>query len=236
MQEAMKNPAVAAQLKAAEEAMNRPEVQQQMAQMNAMMSNPAYLQRMAELREDPDLKPIFEEIKSGGMAAMMKYMNDPTFLSKIGEKLGDLETMVGSGAGGAAAAAPPPPPPQVLNILDAAKYGDIEAVEDYMAIGKGDMRDEAGRCALHYAVAYNQGASAMALLANGANVNDVDGQGNTALHFAAGYGRVGAVTMLIDAGADTKVKNADGKTAVDLIKEEPRNPLNNNSDVLNLLL
>jgi hypothetical protein len=32
-------------------------------------------------RDDPDLKPIFEEIRSGGMAAMMKYMNDPDFLA-----------------------------------------------------------------------------------------------------------------------------------------------------------
>jgi hypothetical protein len=31
-------------------------------------------------REDPELKPVFEEIRAGGMAAMMKYFNDPTFL------------------------------------------------------------------------------------------------------------------------------------------------------------
>ena len=67
---------------------------------------------------------MFEEIKTGGMAAMMKYMNDPTFLSKIGEKVGDLDASLG-GAGGVV---PPPtqamaePPPVVVNnILDAAK-------------------------------------------------------------------------------------------------------------------
>lgn len=32
-------------------------------------------------REDPELKPVFEEMKSGGMAAVMKYMNDPAFLA-----------------------------------------------------------------------------------------------------------------------------------------------------------
>ncbi len=42
------------------------------------------------LQEDPELKPIFEEIQKGGMGAMMKYMNDATFLAKVGEKLGDV--------------------------------------------------------------------------------------------------------------------------------------------------
>ena len=32
-------------------------------------------------REDPELRPAFEDIKKGGMAAMMKYMNDPAFLA-----------------------------------------------------------------------------------------------------------------------------------------------------------
>ena len=32
-------------------------------------------------REDPELRPAFEEIKKGGMAAMMKFMNDPQFLA-----------------------------------------------------------------------------------------------------------------------------------------------------------
>ena len=73
MQEAASNPEL---LKAVEERMQDPEVQQEMAAMNAMMSDPAMMQKVASLREDPDLAPMFEEIKTGGMAAMMKYMND----------------------------------------------------------------------------------------------------------------------------------------------------------------
>ncbi len=73
MQEAASNPEL---MKAVEERMQNPEVQQEMAAMNAMMSDPAVMQRIASLREDPDLAPMFEEIKTGGMAAMMKYMND----------------------------------------------------------------------------------------------------------------------------------------------------------------
>jgi hypothetical protein len=29
------------------------------------------------LREDPEFKQMFEEIQTGGMGALMKYMNDP---------------------------------------------------------------------------------------------------------------------------------------------------------------
>ncbi len=32
------------------------------------------------------------------------------------------------------------------------RAGDLEAIEDYMAVGKGDMKDGEGRSALHYAV------------------------------------------------------------------------------------
>jgi hypothetical protein len=32
-----------------------------------MMANPALQQRMAALREDPEFRPMFEEIQKGGM-------------------------------------------------------------------------------------------------------------------------------------------------------------------------
>lgn len=57
---------------AMQEAMQRPEVQQQMAQMEAMMRNDALQKRMAELKNDPEMKEMFEEIQKGGMGALMK--------------------------------------------------------------------------------------------------------------------------------------------------------------------
>jgi hypothetical protein len=59
-------------------------------------------------------------------------------LAKIGERLGDVQVQVPP-AGAAAAAAVRPPAadvPDIDNLIDAAKYGDLEAVEDFIAIGK----------------------------------------------------------------------------------------------------
>ena len=227
LQDAVNNPEL---MKTVEERMQQPEVQQEMQAMQSMMSNPEFMARAASLREDPDLKPMFDEIKTGGMAAMMKYMNDPTFLAKIGEKLGDVPTTGGQQEQPAAAAAAAPP--EITTILDAARYGDVEAIEDFVAIGKADMTDDLGRNALHYAVAYDQGAAAGALIENGIDVNAADSKGNTALHFAAGYGRSSAVKALITVGAQVSATNTDGQTAADLIKAEPKNPLNQMDEIM----
>ncbi|KAL4420240.1 hypothetical protein ABPG77_011064 [Micractinium sp. CCAP 211/92] len=233
LEQAQSNPEVAAKMKQMEEAMANPAMQAQMSQMMSAMGNPAFMQKMAELREDPELKPVFEEIKTGGMAAMMKYMNDPRFLAKIGEKMGDLDASMMGGAPAAAAA--PPPPPEVNNILDAAKYGDLEAIEDYMAIGKGDLADSELRTALHYAVAYDRAPAVKALLDNGADTTACDKGGNPPLHYAAGYGREECVRLLLAAGADITVTNDKGQTAAEVVKSEPRNPLNQNASLLAVL-
>lgn len=47
-----------------------------MSGMLQNLSNPAHKQqleeRMAQVRDDPSLKPVLEEIETGGPAAMMK--------------------------------------------------------------------------------------------------------------------------------------------------------------------
>lgn len=68
------------------------------------------------MQEDPELQPMFEEMAKGGVRAMMKYMNDPIWLAKVGEKLGDVEFPLG-----AAAAAPTPKSPEITNLVEAAK-------------------------------------------------------------------------------------------------------------------
>ncbi|KAG2422652.1 hypothetical protein HXX76_015889 [Chlamydomonas incerta] len=246
MQQAMKDPAFAQRMQEMQEAMKRPEVQQQMAAMQAAMQNQALQQRMASLKDDPEFAEIFADIQKGGMQALMKYYNDPAFLAKLGEKLGDVAP--GGGAPPAAAVRPPPmaaaaaaaaapaEAPEINNIRDAAKYGDEEAVEDFIAIGKDlNEPDAQGRTALHYAVAYDHPIIAKMLVDEGANLESRDSLNNTPLHYAAGYGRVGLARMLLDAGADKTVQNNTGKTPIDLAKLDGRNPINADTELVKRL-
>lgn len=191
---------------------------------------------------------MFEDIQSGGMPALMKYMNDPEWLAKVGSKMGDVAEMLaagGGGAGGPAAAAgaagastaaPSAPIPTVNNLFDAAKAGDLEAVEDFVAIGRDvDEQDEGGRTPLHFAVAYGHAAVARELLSSGASVDAKEQQGNTPLHYACGYGRAELVNLLVGAGADASLENGEGKSPLELVTGEPRNPLNADRDTLGVL-
>lgn len=61
----------------------------------------------------------------------------------------------------------------VWNIKGATscRYGDLEAVQDFLAIGKDvNEADADGRSPLHYAVAYSQGEVMEELLSSGANL------------------------------------------------------------------
>ncbi|PNH09850.1 Ankyrin repeat domain-containing protein 2 [Tetrabaena socialis] len=225
MAKAMQDPNFQKQMAQMQEMMKKPEMQQQMAEMQAVMQNQQLQQRMQALKEDPEFAEYFKEIQKGGMQALMKYYNDPAFLEKLGEKIGDV---VPKGGGGPAAAmAPPPgammppgaapPAPEINNIRDAAKHGDEEAVEDFLAIGKNpDEPDTQGRTALHYAAATDRPIIAKMLIDEGASLEVRDSMSNTPLHYACGYGRAGLARMLLDAGADRAAKNGTGKRPVDL--------------------
>jgi hypothetical protein len=49
-----------------------------------------------ELHAPPpaEFKEMFEDIQKGGMGALMKYMNDPRVLSKLGSRLGDVQVNI----------------------------------------------------------------------------------------------------------------------------------------------
>lgn len=62
-----------------------------------------------------------------------------------------------------------------------------------------------------------------------------DSKKNTPLHYAAGYGRSKTAELLLAAGADKTAQNETGKTAFQLVTMEPRNPLNQEAQLLQKL-
>jgi hypothetical protein len=92
-------------------------MQQQMGQMQAAMQNQELQEKLKGLQDDPEFKDMFEDIQKNGMGALMKYMNDPQALQKLGSRMGDVNI-----AESAAATPTPPVMPEVNDLLDAARW------------------------------------------------------------------------------------------------------------------
>ncbi|KAJ7546148.1 hypothetical protein O6H91_08G026900 [Diphasiastrum complanatum] len=176
-----------------------------MSGMLQNLMNPAHKEqleaRMASVREDPTLKPILEEIESGGPAAMMKYWNDPVVLSKLGRAMGvgesgDIaEHTTEEGEGEEELAGDED---EELTLHHAASTGDIEALKVLLSEGANkDEKDSEGRTSLHFACGYGEVKCAEVLLEAGATVDALDKNHNTALHYAAGYGRKECAELLL---------------------------------------
>lgn len=250
-EQAMKDPETAKkvndQMAQMQGMMNNPMVAKQMSAMNNMISNPDMQKRIAGLKDDPDFQEFFNDVQKNGPSAMMKYSNDATFLKKLNDKLGGEEAIRAAVGGdipvdvpGGAVPAPAPPTPEVETLHDAARYGDTEAVEDFIAVGKDvDARDSSQRTPLHYAIAFGKGDAgeeifAMLMDAN-SDLTAVDEKKNTPLHYACGYGKIFAVKALLEKGCDVSAKNGTGKTPLDLVKLEAKNPINEETELLEKL-
>ncbi|KAJ9153286.1 hypothetical protein P3X46_026742 [Hevea brasiliensis] len=207
-----------------------------MSQMLESLANPAQKdqieERMARIKDDPSLKPILEEIESGGPAAMMRYWNDKEVLQKLGEAMG----LAVSGEATTSVENPGLDEEEEAGNEDesivhhCASVGDVEGLKNAMASGANkDEEDSEGRTALHFACGYGEVKCAQILLEAGATVDALDKNKNTALHYAAGYGRKECVALLLENGAAVTLQNMDGKTPIDVAK------LNNQHDVLKLL-
>ncbi|KAI5062364.1 hypothetical protein GOP47_0023295 [Adiantum capillus-veneris] len=229
LQQVMQNPQFATMAKKLGNAMMQdPSV----SSMMQGMSNPAQKEqleaRLTQVREDPELKGVLEEIQTGGPAAMMKYWNDPKVLSKLGKAMGGVTPSEGETA--AQQEDEVAEEEQTDTIHHAASTGDIEVLKKLLAEGADkDEKDAEGRTALHFCCGYGDVKCAETLLEAGAAVDAVDKSNNTALHYAAGYGRRECVELLLKNGAAVTAENLDGKTAIDVAK------LNKQKDVLALL-
>ncbi|XP_058110839.1 ankyrin repeat domain-containing protein 2A-like [Magnolia sinica] len=208
-----------------------------MSSMLENLANPSHKEqleeRMARIKEDPSLKPILDDIETGGPAAMMRYWNDPDVLQKLGQAMG-------LGASGEAATSTELSGPDEAEeeaayedesvVHHTASVGDVEGLKSALAAGADkDEADSEGRTALHFACGYGEVKCAQMLLEAGAAVDALDKNKNTALHYASGYGRKECVALLLKNGAAVTLQNMDGKTPIDVAK------LNNQQDVLKLL-
>lgn len=210
-----------------------------MSSMLENLSNPANKEqleeRMANIREDASLKPILEEIESGGPAAMMKYWNDPAVLTKLGQAMGvgiSGDAPVSNEGTGANEAEEDngDEDDDELTVHHTASAGDVQGLKNVLAMGADkDEADSEGRTALHFACGYGEVKCAEILLEAGAAVDALDKNKNTALHYAAGYGRKECVELLLKHGAAVTLQNLDGKTPIDVAK------LNSQEAVLKLL-
>eukprot|EP00898_Chlorokybus_atmophyticus_P007991 jgi/Chlat1/8193/Chrsp76S00612 len=255
LEEALKkNPQLAEQFKAMQSSMDAPDVAQQLAAIQQQLQqNPGAVEQMKKmteqftsaemqeklkkLKDDEELQAVFEDIAKNGPQALMKYWNDPATLKKISAKMGgNPEAAAAAAAAASAGPAPNAPTMEVNNLIDAAKFGDVEAAEDFLAVGRDvNEADKEGRTPLHFSVAYSQPAVFEVLVAAGAKLNATDSKQNTPLHYAAGYGRSDFIKPLLDAGADTSAKNSTGKTPYDLATIDQRNPLSSDEEALALL-
>merc|ERR1711990_74492 len=160
---------------------------------------------MQRLQEDPELKPMFEDIKTNGQEVIMKYLQDEEIMRKVSQKLGGISPEMTKSLMQIRDSS--------VSLHDAARRGDLQRLQEFLKDGKDvNSKDFKGVTPLGYAVGHDQLSVVKVLIDAKANVNDVDSAGNSAVHFAAGYGRVKVLEHLLGRGATTSKVNQMGLT------------------------
>merc|ERR1711998_676482 len=171
----------------------------------ASVSQDNQQEKMKQLQEDPELKPMFEDIAKNGPDVVMKYLQDEGLMRKISQKLGGIspEMMKQLAAINDTS----------VSLHDAARRGDLQRLQEFLKDGKDvNGKDFKGVTPLGYAVGHDQLSVVKVLIDAKANVTDVDSAGNSAVHFAAGYGRGKVLEHLLGRGATTSKVNQMGLT------------------------
>mmetsp|Transcript_92079 Transcript_92079/g.237599 ORF Transcript_92079/g.237599 Transcript_92079/m.237599 type:complete len:277 (-) Transcript_92079:151-981(-) len=167
--------------------------------------------KLTGLERNPEFAHIFEDIRRGGaQAAMQHYYNEPLML-KISRSMGGvpeetrdyLEKVQKS----------------PLTVQEAAKWGDLKAIQDYVAANPNadiNEKDAKGVSCLGYAIGANRTAVVKFLMGKGADAKAVDTSGGTGAHYAAAYGRKELLEFLLTAGCGANDKNTAGQTPLAL--------------------
>lgn len=110
-----------------------------------------------------------------------------------------------------------------LQLLDAVKGGDVEAVKMLLSNGVDPNireNDKYGWTALLYAQENNDLDLVKALVAHGADVNMGDNNNRTPLICASRLGNTSIVKLLLDKGADVNAKDNIGWTALNQARQQ----------------
>jgi len=162
-------------------------------------------ERLKALEQDPELAPMFEEIKKNGLEAAMKHCQDEELMLKVSKKMGGMPQELQATMKKIEEAS--------LSVHEAAKNGDLKAVQEYMSKGQPlDAQDHKGITPLGYAIGANRIAVVKLLLDKRANAYAVDSTGNSGLHYAAGYGRKELLEYLMKTGMNVNLFNSKGQT------------------------
>jgi uncharacterized protein len=111
-----------------------------------------------------------------------------------------------------------PTPPRV-SLQDAAKTGNLEAIQHHIKAGSNlnEREPVGGSSPLHTAAAFGQVEAVRALIKAGADVNSRNKEGSTPLHTAAFLCRPEIVQALLEKGADKNARNNAGATALESV-------------------
>lgn len=203
------------------------------------LSNPTqkiqFEAQLAQLKNDPSLKSVLDEISKGGPPAMMKYWNDPVVLGKLGKAFqmgssGDMPVPKQSAKNKREETNEDTEKETSLTLTHAASNGDVKELQGSLARGVDkDKKDSQGRTALHFACGYGNARCVEVLLEAGASVDPLDKNNNTPLHYASGYGQYECAELLLKGGAAVTLVNLEGKTPMEVAK------LNKRMQVIRLL-
>ena len=235
------NPAVAKQMAANVKTMyeTNPNAVNSMMRYSSRIPREALAAKMQELKDDPELKPLYDDIKEHGPGILKKYYDDEKWCDIVSAKFGELEAL-GDGSDVPPPMAPPPPRPvagpcppvhQLTTLHDAAKFNSVPALEKLLgkdsvqAALKVDKPDSRAASALQIAAAFSAKEAATFLLDTGASIDLCDPRGNSALHYAAGYGQPELVKLLVARGADVTIQNAQLQTPRDAARANGHGPI-----------
>lgn len=173
-----------------------------MALAEVMKNDPSIPQKFQSLATDPQFAGAFQEMKTGGMEAVMKYYADENFLRAISQKMGGVPKEMMAAA---------------RSIHACIREGDLPGVQKLLAANiSADEKDSSGISALHYAVGVNRLDILKVLMDARADPKVIDKQGSTLLHYAAGYGHMQTTEYFLQCGLPVNATNTAGETPLDL--------------------